>query len=97
MFYKLFFRENGIHELYNIVVNRGIATDGIPGTEVLEFRCSDSDPHSQVGNKKFGEPADASINERVFMFCFEFKDDKIYRIVVPTKLILNVVALKIEN
>jgi hypothetical protein len=94
VFYKLFFGENGIHELYNVVVNRGIALDGIPGAEVLEFRCSDSDPRSQVGNKKFGEPADASINERVFRFCFEFRDDKIFRIVVPTKFILNVVAFK---
>lgn len=85
VFYKLFFGENGIHELYNVMVNRGIALDGIPGSEVVEFRCSNAEPHSAVSKKKFGSPADSSINERVFRFCFEFKDDKIYRIVVPTK------------
>lgn len=89
VFYKLFFGEDGIHELFNVMVNRGIALDGIPGAEVVEFRCSDAEPHSAACKKKFGTPADPSINERVFRFCFEFRDDKIFRIVVPTKYLMN--------
>jgi hypothetical protein len=97
VFYKLFFGENGIHELFNVQLNRGVALDGIPGAEVVEFRFSDAEPNSPITRKKFGEPADHSINERVFRFCFEFKDDLIYRIVIPKKYIELLERLKIEN
>jgi hypothetical protein len=96
IFYKMFFGSKGIHELFNVHVNRGIALDGIPGAEVVEFRFSDVDPHSPK-RREFGDPADKAINERVFRFCFEFRDDLIYRIVVPTKYMAGVGTEMKEN
>lgn len=81
VFYSFFFGKEGVQELHSVHINKGWSLSPIPGSEVLEIRCSDGDPflESEV-TKKFGEPQDDAIGEKVFRFCFAFKDDLISRI-----------------
>ncbi len=65
---------------YRVVVNEGVAID-LPMYEyVLEFRFSHFKPYdkqSQQIDRKFGEPANNSINEILFTVALSFKDDKL--------------------
>jgi len=65
---------------YRVVVNEGVAID-LPMYEyVLEFRFSHFKPYdkqSQQIDRKFGEPANNSINEILFTVALSFKDGKI--------------------
>ena len=93
-FYKLFFNEkNGIHDLFDVNVNRGIALNKIPGSEVLEIRCC----HKIIEKSKFGSLEDIFIDERVFRYCFLFKDNKIIDIQIPTRFIEKADELKALN
>ena len=80
-FYSIFFGTNGIHEMHDLHINKGLSVFPLPGSEVVEIRCSNQDPFSgSMLHKKFGDKEDAIINEKVFRFCFEFKDELITRI-----------------
>lgn len=80
-FYSLFFGEGGIQEIHCISVNHGWSVHPLPGSEVLEIRCSNFSPHTgEPIRRKFGEPEVKTAGEKVFRFCFEFKEEKIYRI-----------------
>ena len=93
-FYKLFFNEkNGIHDLFDVNVNRGIALNNIPGSEVLEIRCC----HKIIEKSKFGSLEDIFIGEKVFRYCFLFKDNKIIDIQIPTRFIEKADELKVLN
>lgn len=88
IFYAFFFGKEGIHELHSIYINRGWSLSPLPGSEVVEFRCSDGDPFLGLeARKKLGAPQDNPIGEKVLRFCFEFKDDKISRIEFSKRII----------
>lgn len=81
VFYNIFFgTDKGIQMLFNVNINHGVALNKIPGAEVVEIRCSDED----VPPAKFGEPANTKKGERVFRFCFRFKEGKIIDLQCPT-------------
>lgn len=87
-FYSFFFGSAGIHELHNMSINTGLSMFPLPGSEVVEIRCSNNDPYSgPFSRKKFGEKEDSRIGEKVFRFCFEFKDELISRIEISRKYI----------
>jgi hypothetical protein len=93
-FYSIFFNEkSGIHHLFDINVNKGIALNKIPGSEVLEIRCC----HKINEKSKFGSLEDIFIGERVFRYCFLFKDSKILDIQIPTRFIEKAEELKAFN
>ena len=93
-FYNLFFNvHNGIHDLFDINVNRGIALNKIPGSEVLEIRCR----HNITKKSKFGSLDNIFIGERVFRYCFLFKDNQIIDIQIPTRFIKKAEELKAFN
>ncbi len=93
-FYKLFFNEkNGIHDLFDVNVNKGIALNKIPGSEVLEVRLC----NQFKAKSKFGSIQDIFIDERVFRYCFLFKDDLIFDIQIPTRFIEKADDLKASN
>lgn len=93
-FYSLFFNEkSGIHHLFDVNVNRGIALNKIPGSEVIEIRSC----HKHNHKSKFGSVEDIFIGERVFRFCFLFKDDLIFDIQIPTLFIEKAEELKAFN
>ena len=80
--YELFYdKKVGINELEVSYLNFGIALNKIPGAEVLEIRCT----KKRYLRSKFGEMEDPFIGERVFRFCFQFKDDLIFAIEQPTR------------
>lgn len=80
-FYSIFFGTNGIHEMYNLHINTGLSVFPLSGSEVVEFRCSNFSPFTgEPISKKFGEPEEKKLGEKVFRFCFEFKDELISRI-----------------
>lgn len=99
VFFKYFFGENGIDKLFNVHINKGWSIYPLPGSEVLEFRCADGDPFSgdPFQRKRFGQPQDNSIGERVFRFCFEFKDELISRVEISRKFIGQDDAIKDKN
>jgi hypothetical protein len=83
-FYNMFFGKD--HEkfmFHHARINRGIALDKIPGAEVVEIRLSTE----ERSKSKFGAPADPRKSERVFRFCFRFKDDLICDIQIPKHFI----------
>ena len=73
-FYNMFFGKDHIKCIFHHVhVNRGVALDKIPGGEVIEIRTSTE----KRSKSSLGDPADPQKEERVFRFCFRFKDDLI--------------------
>lgn len=83
-FYNMFFGKDHIKYIFHHSrVNRGISLDKLPGAEVVEIRTS----NDEFSKPKLGEPADPKKEERVFRFCFRFKDDLIYDIQVPKHFI----------
>jgi hypothetical protein len=54
------------------------------GIEVLSFSPFSGDSFLR---KRFGQPQDDSMGERVFRFCFEFKDELINRVEISRKFI----------
>jgi hypothetical protein len=88
IFYTFFFGADGIHELHSMSINRGWSVYPLPGSEVIEIRCSNCDPFSgNSSRKKLGEPEDKQLGEKVFRFCFEFRDEQIYRIEVSRRYV----------
>ena len=80
-FYSIFFGTNGIHEMHDLHINTGLSVFPLPGSEVVEIRCSNFSPFTgEPISKKFGEPEEKKLGEKVFRFCFEFKDELITRI-----------------
>ena len=99
VFHSYFFGEDGISDLFGMSFNYGISLFPLPGAEVVEIRCNNEDPFS--GNvsepKKFGDPADPTLEERVFRFCFEFRDDLIYKIYIPKCVVPGKKRFALEN
>lgn len=93
-FYNMFFGKDHMKYIFHHTrVNKGIALDKLPGAEVIEIRiCND-----EFLKRKLGEPADPKKEERVFRFCFRFKDDLIYDIQVPTRFIESAEILQDLN
>ncbi len=94
VFYNIFFgTDKGIQMLFNVNINHGVALNKIPGAEVVEIRCSDED----VPPTKFGEPAYTKKGERVFRFCFRFKEGKIIDLQCPTCFVECVETITAKN
>ena len=88
IFHSIFFGESGIRELHMIHINRGWSIYPFSGSEVIEFRCSDGDPfEAPKMRKKFGQPQDDKSGEKVYRFCFEFRDELIYRLELPRRFL----------
>jgi hypothetical protein len=94
VFYNIFFgSEKGIQMLFNVHINHGVALNKISGAEVVEIRFCDED----VPVAKFGEPANTKKGERVFRFCFRFKEGKIIDIQCPTRFVESTDELTANN
>jgi hypothetical protein len=99
-FYNLFFGKDGSSEKFHMEVNRGISMDFKPGEIVLELRCSTFDPfcdNISITKKAFGTKPDPFINEKVYLFAFSFKDEKIFSIRVPKKCVHEITKLISNN
>ena len=81
-FFNLFFNKKEIVDHYNLDIDKAISMDHLPGEEVLIFRFY---PIDDERNKLLKLP----IEEKVFAFAFNFKDELIYRIRKPRKYIKN--------
>ena len=92
--YALFFNEkDGLHNYHVTYVNYGTALNKFPGAEVLEIRCL----KKRFPRSSFGMMEDPFIGERVFRFCFQFKDDLIYAVERPTRFTRHVEKMKSQN
>lgn len=77
-------------EKNNLHINKGYTKYG---AEVLEIRTSNFMKFNENDEpifKKFGEPEDKLIEERVYRFTFKFKEGKIYSIQIPNDIYANI-------
>jgi hypothetical protein len=84
-------------EKNNLHINKGFTKYG---AEVLEIRTSsfmNFNNNDEPILKKFGEPEDKLIEERVYRFTFKFKEGKICSIQIPNDIYPNIDKFIQEN
>ncbi len=81
-FFHLFFSKKELVDHYNLEIEKAFSMDHFPGEEVLVFRFY---PIDDERNKLLKLP----IEEKVFAFAFNFKDELIYRIRKPRRYMEN--------